>query len=76
LARAETEARAAEAELAEAGERLADPAVYADGDVVRDLIGRYNAATDRSTAVAAELTRLTGELEAAEAEGSPVGSPR
>jgi ATP-binding cassette subfamily F protein 3 len=74
--RTQAESRAAEAELADVGERLADPAVYADGGAVRELIDRYNAATDRSTALTAELARLAGELEAAEAEESPIGSPR
>jgi ATP-binding cassette subfamily F protein 3 len=74
IARAEAESSAAQADLTDAGERLADPATYADGSAVRELIERYNAATDRTTAAAAELARLTDELAAAEAEGSPVGS--
>jgi ATP-binding cassette subfamily F protein 3 len=74
IARAEAESSAAQADLTDAGERLADPATYADGSAVRELIDRYNAATDRTTAAAAELARLTDELAAAEAEGSPVGS--
>ena len=76
MERAMAASRAAESELAEVGERLADPAVYADGTAVRELIDRYNAATDRSTAAASELERLAGELEAAEAEESPIGSAR
>jgi ATP-binding cassette subfamily F protein 3 len=76
MERTTADARAAEAELAEVGERLADPTVYADGGAVRKLIDRYNAATDRSAALGAELARLAGELEAAEAEESPIGSPR
>jgi ATP-binding cassette subfamily F protein 3 len=76
LERASAESREAEAELAEVGQKLADPAVYADGGAVRELIERYNAATDRSTGLGAELARLARELEAAEAEESPIGSPR
>ncbi len=74
IARAEAESSAAQADLTEAGERLADPATYADGSAVRQLIERYNAATDRTAAAAADLARLIDELTAAEAEGSPVGS--
>ena len=76
MERTTVESRAAEAELAEVGERLADPAVYADGAAVRELIDRYNAATDRSSALGSELERLAGELASAEAEESPIGSPR
>jgi ATP-binding cassette subfamily F protein 3 len=76
MERATAEARAAEVELAEVGERLADPALYTDGGAVRELIDRYSAATDRSVALGAELGRLATELEAAEAEESPIGSPR
>jgi ATP-binding cassette subfamily F protein 3 len=76
IERTTAESRAAEAELAGVGERLADPAVYTDGAAVRELIDRYNAATDRSSALGSELERLAAELEAAEAEESPIGSPR
>ncbi|HYM52229.1 MAG TPA: ABC-F family ATP-binding cassette domain-containing protein [Candidatus Dormibacteraeota bacterium] len=74
--RADAESRAAEAELSEMGARLADPAIYADGGAARELIERYNAATDRSAELAAEVVRLAAELEAAEAEESPIGSRR
>jgi ATP-binding cassette subfamily F protein 3 len=76
LDRTTAESRAAEAELADIGQLLADPAVYADGAAVRELIDRYNIATDRSTGLSAELERLAGELDAAEAEESPIGSAR
>jgi ATP-binding cassette subfamily F protein 3 len=76
LERAESESRAAEAELSDVGVLLADPAIYADGSSVRELIDRYNAATDRSTELIAEVARLAAELEAAEAEESPIGSRR
>ena len=68
LERVEADARRADADLAEASERLADPSVYADAALVRDLIERHNAARDRSESLAAEWTRLSAELEAAEAE--------
>ncbi|HTE65383.1 MAG TPA: ABC transporter ATP-binding protein, partial [Candidatus Binatia bacterium] len=76
LERTTAASREADAELAEVGQRLADPAVYTDGGAVRELIDRYNAATDRSTNLSAELARLASDLEAAEAEESPIGSPR
>ena len=72
LLRVEADARSADSELAELSGRLADPSVYADGGAVRDLIERHNAARDRADTLAAEWTRLTGELESAEAEGDAV----
>ena len=54
--------------MAETSERLADPSVYGEADVVRDLIDRHNGARDRAEALAAEWARLSAELEAAEAE--------
>ncbi|HSM38243.1 MAG TPA: ABC-F family ATP-binding cassette domain-containing protein, partial [Candidatus Limnocylindrales bacterium] len=68
LAALESRAREAEKLLAEATERLADPAVYADGAAVRELIEQHNAARDRSDELSAEWARLSAELEAAEAE--------
>jgi phage shock protein A len=76
LERVEAEARAAEATLAETSDRLADSSVYADPERVRDLIERHNAARDRSEQLAAEWTRLSGELEAAESEDALAESPR
>jgi ATP-binding cassette subfamily F protein 3 len=70
LERVERESRAAEADVNEVTERLADPGVYADGEAVRDLIRRHNTAKDRSESLAAEWTRLSAELEAAEAAGA------
>ena len=52
---------------AELTERLADPAIYTDAALVRDLIERHNAALDRSTGLAAERDRLAATLESAEA---------
>ncbi len=66
LERARADAAAARAEVAEAGERLADPATYADAALVRDLVARHNAALDRIPALEAEEARLAAELEAAE----------
>jgi ATP-binding cassette subfamily F protein 3 len=68
LERAERGARDTERELAELTERLADPSVYADGEAVRALIERHNAALDRLQALSAERERLTEELTAAEAD--------
>jgi ATP-binding cassette subfamily F protein 3 len=76
LERVDANARSTEAELAEVTERLADPSVYADGDAVRDLIARHNAARDRGEHLAAEWARLTAELEAAEAESTLAESAR
>jgi ATP-binding cassette subfamily F protein 3 len=76
LERVEAEAQAAEAMLAETSERLADASVYADADLVRDLIERHNTARDQSEQLAAEWTRLSGELEAAEAEDALAESRR
>jgi ATP-binding cassette subfamily F protein 3 len=76
LERVEADARTAERELAEASERLADPSVYADADLVRDLIERHNAARERTEQLAGEWTRMSGELEAAEAEDALAESRR
>jgi ATP-binding cassette subfamily F protein 3 len=74
LERIRAESGAAEEELADVGTLLADPTIYADGGAVRELIGRFNAATDRSATLAAEVERLAAELDAAETEESPIGS--
>jgi ATP-binding cassette subfamily F protein 3 len=76
LVRVEADAHEVDATLADATERLADPSTYADADAVRDLIERHNAARDRAEALAAEWTRLSSELEAAEADESLAGSSR
>jgi ATP-binding cassette subfamily F protein 3 len=76
LERVDATARSTEAELAEITEHLADPSVYANGDAVRDLIERHNAARDRGEQLAAEWARLTAELEAAEAESTLAESTR
>jgi ATP-binding cassette subfamily F protein 3 len=76
LVRVEAEARDTNADLAEASGLLADPDTYADGAAVRELIDRHNRAKDRSDALAAEWTRLSAELEAAEAEESAAEARR
>jgi ATP-binding cassette subfamily F protein 3 len=68
LARAERESAETDADLGHLSEQLADPAIYADGAAVRDLIDRHNAAMDRTNRLAAERERLAGDLERAEAE--------
>jgi ATP-binding cassette subfamily F protein 3 len=74
LARVESDAREAERGLSEASQRLADPSVYADADAVRELISAHNEARDRSDRLAAEWTRLSTEIEAAEADEALSGS--
>jgi ATP-binding cassette subfamily F protein 3 len=76
LERAETEATSTDAELADVTARLGDPATYADASTARDLIERHNALRDRAEELAAEWTRLAGELEAAEAKDALIGSGR
>jgi ATP-binding cassette subfamily F protein 3 len=76
LERAEVAARTNDAELADVTQQLADPSVYADGEAVRALIDRHNAARDRGEQLAAEWTRLSTELEAAEAESALAESAR
>jgi ATP-binding cassette, subfamily F, member 3 len=68
-----SQALANEAELAAVSQQLADPALYTDGEAVRGLIARHNAARDEGERLAAERLRLTAELQAAEAE--TVGQP-
>ncbi|HET7646668.1 MAG TPA: ABC-F family ATP-binding cassette domain-containing protein [Candidatus Limnocylindria bacterium] len=74
LRRVEQEATATDAELSEVTERLADPSIYADADLVRGLVERHNTLRDRTDALAAERERLLAELRTAEAE--PVGAGR
>ena len=68
--------RQADAEAAELVERLADPSVYADGERVRGLIARHNAARERSSSLGSELERIAGELDAAERIEAPAGRGR
>ena len=54
LERARADLAAAHVEVAEAGERLADPATYTDPALVRELVARHNAALDRIPELEAE----------------------
>ncbi len=76
LERVESDLRQADAEAAELVERLADPAVYADGERVRGLIARHNAARERSSSLGSERERIAGELDAAERIEAPAGRGR
>jgi hypothetical protein len=66
LERTAADLAVADAALAELTERLADPSVYTDAALVRQLIAEHNAALDRSVALTAERDRLSAELAAAE----------
>ncbi|HSO02477.1 MAG TPA: ABC-F family ATP-binding cassette domain-containing protein [Gaiellaceae bacterium] len=67
LAAARAEEESVERELGELTERLADPSIYADAALVRELVARHNALRDRSGPAAAEVERLAAELAEAEA---------
>jgi ATP-binding cassette subfamily F protein 3 len=70
LAAAERGAEAAERELVELSERLADPATYADAALIRALVERHNGLRDETDALAAERERLAADLAAAEEDPS------
>ena len=72
LARVADEAASAERELDELTLRLADPATYADGDLVRGLVERHNALRDRIAELGASTARLTAELASAEEAKPPL----
>ena len=74
LADAEAAAAATERELHEVTQRLADPSIYADANVVRTLVERHNHLRDRTDALAADRERLAADLAAAEAEAGPVAA--
>ncbi len=65
LAAARADADSVERELAELSERLADPSIYTDATLVRELVDRHNTLRDRSEPAAREVARLTAELEEA-----------
>ena len=67
LERTETELAAAQSELTTLMERLADPAIYADGAAVRDLVDRHNDLRDRVDELSAERGRLEADLRDADA---------
>jgi len=70
LDRARADAATARAEVEETTARLADAAVYADADAVRNLVKRHNAARDRIDALEAEEVRLATELDVADADAA------
>ncbi|MEP6679893.1 MAG: ABC-F family ATP-binding cassette domain-containing protein [Chloroflexota bacterium] len=76
LERVEADLQRADHELAGLVERLADPAIYTDGELVRGLIARHNAAREVSASLASERERLSGELDAAEGLEAPAGGTR
>jgi ATP-binding cassette subfamily F protein 3 len=74
LARAEAEAASADRELEDVTQRLADPAIYADANLVRSLVERHNHLRDRTDELAADRERMAADLAAAEVEAGPVGA--
>ncbi len=74
LSAAEEQAGSAERELSSVTERLADPSVYADAGLVRQLVERHNELHDLAPALAAERDRLRADLAQAEADPTPVGA--
>ena len=71
---AEERAAAAERELSAVTERLADPSIYADAALVRELVERHNQLHDEAPALRAEHDRLRSELAAAEAGPATIGA--
>ena len=76
LERTVAELAAAESELTTLMERLADPAIYADGAVVRDLVERHNHLRDRADELSAERARLEADLRDADAAAAEPGAAR
>jgi ATP-binding cassette subfamily F protein 3 len=74
LARAEAEAASADRELEDVTQRLADPAIYADANLVRSLVERHNHLRDRTDELAADRERMAADLAAAEVDAGPVGT--
>ena len=68
LARTDGEAASADEELAALTGRLADPSIYADAALVRELVERHNQLRDRVDRLAVDRERLADELTAAEAD--------
>ncbi|MEX1178186.1 MAG: ABC-F family ATP-binding cassette domain-containing protein [Nitriliruptor sp.] len=60
----------AEADVAELTRQLADPAVYDEPEVVKDVVARHAAAKDRAADLMQRWERASLELEAAEATAS------
>jgi ATP-binding cassette, subfamily F, member 3 len=76
LERVEADTAAGEVELAATSAQLADPETYVDGEAVRRLIERHNAARAAVDRLAADWERVSAELESAEAESALAESPR
>jgi hypothetical protein len=74
LVAAEGEAEAADRELSEVTERLADPGIYADASLVRGLVERHNQLRDLVPDLMGRRDRLTRELAEGEADPSAVGT--
>ena len=74
LERAERDLQRAQEEVTQASERLADPAIYADGAAVRELVERHNDALDRTARLTQERERLGEEVAAAERDAELTGS--
>jgi len=73
VARAERESADVERELEQLTARLGDTTIYADANLVRELVERHNRLRDRADALPNERVRLAAELERAEAD--PAGMP-
>jgi ATP-binding cassette, subfamily F, member 3 len=76
LDRLEADTAAAESRLAEISGRLAEPATYADADLVRELVGQHNQLLDQLAAAGPERERLKGALDDATAAGAPAAGAR
>ncbi|MCA1587473.1 MAG: ATP-binding cassette domain-containing protein [Chloroflexi bacterium] len=76
LARAEAEAAQAVRELGTLIERLADPAIYADAALVRELVERHKGLRDRAEELTRERSRLAAELERDEGESEVAAGAR
>jgi len=72
LARVEHDQAETDAELSRLSQDLADPATYADGGAVRDLIQHHNSAQDRIVELAKDRERLARELANAEADAGEI----
>ena len=76
LERARADLAAAREEVAEASERLADPATYADPALVRDLVARHNAALDRIGELEADRAAPRGGAGGRQTRLPPAREPR
>jgi ATP-binding cassette subfamily F protein 3 len=76
LERLEADTAAAESRLAEISGRLAEPATYADADLVRELVAQHNQLLDQLAAAGPERERLEGALDDATGAGAPAAGAR